>query len=96
MHRASRALARRKARTNDPKLPAMPPLGADSPYWNLDQAAAAVGVSRSTIRLRLWKGQLRRFRFIGRTLVLKKEVLGLVKEIEPGSMPQPKTIANKK
>jgi hypothetical protein len=94
MHRASQTSARRKGRAHHSKLP--PPLGADSPYWNLEQAAAAVGVSQSTIRLRLWKGQLRRFRFIGRTLVLKSEILAMVQEVAPGSVPQPKMIANKK
>jgi hypothetical protein len=52
----------------------------ESLYWNIPDAAQAVGMKPSSIRRRLWLGQLKRFHCGGRTLVLRSEVLGLVKE----------------
>jgi excisionase family DNA binding protein len=53
----------------------------DSDHINVKEAAELVRVSEDTIRHYLVKRKLRRFKFGGRTLLSRAEVLGLIKEV---------------
>jgi hypothetical protein len=91
---AQKAISRKDSRKHGPGgrfvgQPGLPNPGVQlskkaalgSEYWNVGQAALATGVSDATIRMHLWKRHLRRFKFGSKTLVLKSEVLGLIKEV---------------
>jgi hypothetical protein len=67
--------ARRKT-----SIPLRPLRDSEVIYWRIPDAADAIGVTAASIRRRLWLRQLRRFKVGSRTVVLKSEVLGLVKE----------------
>jgi len=73
----------RKRRTNTAQV--VPASLKDPNFLNfltVRQGASLVGVSPSTIKQLLWKRKLRRYKFFGRTLVSRDQLLAMVREAE--------------